>query len=438
MERILNQAIVDELWKVAELESIVDWTYLQNEQDSNFKLIVEKLFPWEVEKAKIMNPWSYAGSIAYNWEQSFFWSPTTKYNINWSDFIKSIDTTWEVRLKINVDTEELESIKGHWYYDDWETEYFIHLFEKIEKDIIGTTKKYLLLETFSNKVFIRKLYKISWFDNINYWEEVWLDTLEETKDLKEWLTIDLEKLVLKRKVPFTIIELIRSVIYSLDTKIATNNHNILDYGEQWTIIKWMNVDSARVDPTDINSALDLDKLWKILVTDTNAEWVQPWIEVVKNAYDWINISLEMIERQFIQIGSITWIPSWAFTNNVNNGWESGVAKDKASTIFYKRIELYQRLVIEIFNEFWNIVNTPEAKRVLEFAEIVTTSTAELLEIEEKKLNNWLTSKKRAIMSINKIDEAGAELILKEIEEENLLLTKEDDSIQNNAKTNWAY
>lgn len=189
----------------------------------------------------------------------------------------------------------------------------------------------------------------------------------------------------------------------------------------------MNVDIARVDPEDPDSALDLDKLWKILVTDINAECTQPWIEVIKNTYDGISISLDMIERQFIQIGAITWIPSWAFTNNVNNGWESGVAKDKASTIFYKRIEIYQKLTREIFEEFWNLMWTPENDRILEFWEIVTVSTSEILEIEEKKLNNWLTSKKMAIMQINNIDKEGAELILKEIAEE-LLLTKENDKI----------
>jgi hypothetical protein len=40
----------------------------------------------------------------------------------------------------------------------------------------------------------------------------------------------------------------------------------------------------------------------------------------------------------MQISSITSIPSFAFTNNVKSGNDNGTAKEKASIIFYKKIE----------------------------------------------------------------------------------------------------
>ena len=62
---------------------------------------------------------------------------------------------------------------------------------------------------------------------------------------------------------------------SIDRKIAHNDHTIMDYGDVWTIIRWTNIDHARVNPDDENSAIDMDKLWRILIDNwDNTDWVK--------------------------------------------------------------------------------------------------------------------------------------------------------------------
>ena len=433
MNQIISDEILEKLSEITTHLEILEWTYLSSEQNENFKLILNKLYPWELEKAKLLNPWCHAGTITYNWEQSFYWNPKSNYDIDNLRFIKWIDSSGYAMYKINPDTEELESISADSYYFDWKTEYFLSLFKKINNDGLKIDSKYVLLETFADKIFTRKLYQVSGFDSIWYWTEVSLESLEETKGLPSLLTIDLERLVLRRECPLNVIKSIKSVIYSMDGKLAYNDHNIMDYGEQWTVLSWIYIeDKHRVDPSDPDSAIDMDKLWKILVSEAKDD-IKATVEIIKNSYESIATSLEMVEKQYMQISAITWIPSYAFTNNIKSWTDSWRAKDKEATIFYKRIELYQSLTREIFEEFWEIVGTPESERLLEFPEIVTVATADLLEIEEKKLSSGLTSRKRAIMTIHKVDEKWADEILKEIDLENN--NNENDNIWKNAETN---
>ncbi len=418
-DKIIHRKIAEKLWKISHLQDLITGEYLNNENSEAFKEIVNKFFPGETERAKILNPWSYIWSIIYDWEKSFFWNPQSEYNIDWNEFIIWILATWEARLKINVDTVQLESISASNYYFDGKTEYFLHLFDKHDDIFI---QRYVLLETFSNKVFKRKLFKVHWFDSISYGEEVSLNSLEETKDMPSSLTIDLDRLVMSQKVSLEKMKIVETIINSIDRKIAHNDHTIMDYGDVWTIIKWMNIDHARVNPDDENSAIDMDKLWKILITDwENSEWVQPGIEIVKNTYESITASLNIIENQLMQISSITGIPSYAFTNNVKSWNDNGTAKEKATTIFYKKIEWYHSTVRQIFTDFWDLIQLDDERRVLEFQEIITTSSKELLDIEAKKIANekmkvdsGFSTQKMGIMNIHNISEEEADNILQEI------------------------
>ncbi len=423
-DKIISPKIADKLWKISHLQDLITWEYLNKETNEAFQEIVKKFFPWETERAKILNPWSYIWSIVYFWKKSFFWAPKSNYSIDWIEFMICLLTTAEARLKINVDILELESINSANYYFDWKTEYFLHLFDKEYDD--WYTQKFVLLETFHNKIFLRKLFKVSDFDSIAYWEEVSLWYLEETKDLPSALTIDLERLVLTKKAWLEEVKILETIINSIDRKLAHNDHTIMDYGDVWTIIKWMDIDHARVDPDDENSAIDMSLLWKILVTDgENSEGVQPGVEIVKNTYESIKSSLDIIDSQLMQVSSITWIPAFAFTNNVKAWNDSWNAKEKASTIFYKKIEWYHNITKDLFNKFWDRINLKEEERILEFQEIITTSAKDLLDIEDQKIQNekakvdsWFSTKKMAIMNIHNVDEKEADFILKQVQNDN--------------------
>ena len=432
MKQILNSIIVEDLEYKNSLLKIISWDYLTDENDVNFKHIAESLYPWRpLITPKLLSPWCYVWTILNTWEKSFFWVPQVWYTVDWGELIDYIEATWDVALKINVDKIQLESIKADNYYTDWTTEYFIYLFEKLS-DTVWKTQKYIMLETFSNKIFTRKLFKIPWYNSVAWGDEVDLTELEETKDLKANLFIDLPKLVLARKTWYKILESLISLTYSLDRKLAHNDYVGLNYGEPWTVLKWIDIlNEHRVNPNDPNSPVDFKKLWKLVVWE---RWENAGVEIVKNTYDNIEANLKIVEKQFLQVSAITWIPTWAFSDTWTNSSNSGVAKDKQATIFYKRIELYQYLIWEIFAEFWELTKAPESERVLEFTEVVTTSTSELLDIEEKKLNNWLTSKLRAIMKANWITKEEAQIILEEIRQENNLNLNDNDKILTNTTT----
>lgn len=436
MSKIVHKDIAKKLGEIWKLQELITGEYLNNSENKAFQEIVKKFYPWEEARAKILNPWSYIASIVYDWEKSFFGNPSTQYNIDWSEFIIGILTTSEARLKINVDTLELESIDASTYYFDWKTEYFLKLFEKEFEN--WTKQKFVMLETFHKKVFLRKLFKVTGFDSISDWDEVPLSYIDDTKELSPALTIDLDRLVISKKVGLEKIKMIETIIYSIERKIAHNDHTIMDYGDVWTIIKNMDISHARVDPNDENSAIDMDKLWKILITESGSqEWIQPGIEIVKNTYESIDASLKIIDGQLMQISSITWIPSYAFISNIRLGNDSWKAKDKASTIFYKKIEWYHSVVRDIFEKFWERISTPEEERVLEFQEIITTSTKDKLEIEDmkienerKKVENGFSTREMAVMNIHSVDEWEAKNILKQIENDKIAQNQTADGTEN--------
>ena len=161
---------------------------------------------------------------------------------------------------------------------------------------------------------------------------------------------------------------------------------------------------------------DFNKLGKIVESD--AEIGKGDIKIIKNGNELIKEALEFSERQLRQISAITDIPAIFLGLDSKQGNDSGTSIVKSSSWFYKRIERYRDAIGDLYDDL--AAKFKEFKDVqLEWSSIVTSDPVEILDSEIKKLEAGITSKRRAIMKVQDIDEASAMKILEEINAENI-------------------
>lgn len=425
MKTWITFEIQDYLANQVELLELISWAYVRKWSWELYEANVKHLFPNDTEQAKIINPWSYIWSIIYDWISSYIWEPKEEQNINYIDLYEWLLTTWYIRLFQNIDTEKLESIRSKNYFYDRNDrkEYFINIYEK-ESNYVGISKDYyLLLETFQNNIFERKLYKLKSLNNLSEWDLVPLDTLDFLSWLQETLTIEwLERLVIEKEIERPLLEKVKTIIFSIEKKLSEIDKNFLDYTEQFKIFRNLEIpDDAYVKLDNWIKVVDFDKLWKIIQTN-DLNWNAWWLEIVRNTNELLIKSIDYIDNQIRSISSITWIPLFAFW--IKSEWwnDSWTSKIKSAGLFYKKIEKYRDVLNKMFVEYWKIWKIPDDKQILEFWDITTSDFSEVVENQTKMLEFWVQSKKRAIMKLNNTDEIEASIILKEIQDEKLLNT----------------
>ena len=167
----ITRKIQNYLWEASELITLIDWSYVTNTENENLVEIIKHLYPEQPERAKLLNPWSYIGSIILEHYSNYFWVPKVNDNIraDFIDFIETILVTWEARLLINPDNKTLTWIKSNSYYKDWNKEFFIKIYKKPKKENLfwETDDYFLLVETFEKWKFERKLFKLKSTPTIN-------------------------------------------------------------------------------------------------------------------------------------------------------------------------------------------------------------------------------------------------------------------------------
>ena len=434
METGITYTIQDYLANQTELLAFISGKYVRSEKTELYKANIEHLFPNDKEKAKLINPGSYIASIVFDWISSYLWEPKEKQNINYIDLVEWLLTTGFIRVFQNIDTWKLESIKANKYFYDknQRKEYFVNIYEKEEKYRYWVKNTYLLVETFCENIFERKLFKISNLDNLSVWEQVPFDSLPFLEWKAERLKIDnLERIVIEKQVERPILEKIKTIIFSIEKKLSEIDKNFLDYTEQFKIFRNIEIPkNAYKTLENWIKIVDFNKLWKLIqVNEVNGyNW---GLEIVRNTNDLLINSIDYLDKQIRSISAITGIPLFAFWIQQETWNDSGTSKIKSSGLFYKKIEKYREVLIKLFLEFWKTFNIPDDEQILEFGEIVTTDISEIVDVQQKMLTAWIQSRKRAIMKINSTDEIEAEEILKEILEEEKIFSNN----QNNLKYN---
>ena len=427
METWITFDMQDYFANQTELLELISWKYVRKWSWELFEANLKHLFPENEEQAKLINPGSYIAWIVFEWISNYIWQPKEKQNINYIDLIEWLLTTGYFRFYQNIDTWKLEAVKADKYFYDknLQKEYFVNIYEV--KEDFYRKKYYLLVETYQKWIFERKLFLLNNIWSLSYWEQVSFDELEFLAWKPEMLKIEnLDRLVIERQVERPLLEKIKTIIFSIEKKLAEIDKNFLDYTEQFKIFRNVVIpDNCYKTLSNWIKVIDFDKLWKILVVD-EINWTWWGLEIVRNTNNLLVQSIEYLDDQIKSISAITLVPLFAFWIKLEWWNDSWTSKIKSAWIFYKKIEKYREIIINLFLEFWENFKIPDSEQILEFGEILTSDITEIVEIQKTMLDSWIQSKKRAIMKINSTDEIEAEEILREIEEE-----KQRENLNNN-------
>ncbi len=416
------------LANIQENQQLISWTYVKDKMNPNFVEMVKHLYPWEEERFQNLVSWSYIWGLIDDKISSYFWAPEDDldYRIDYDKLIETLLTTWYLMLKVSYENKKfvLSSFDWHKYYDDWVTEMFVEQYKVQEKNpfdnSILETKKYLYVQTFSWGILKNKLYEIS-SSVLSSWKEVSLDRIPELAwRPDEQIVTDFSKMVFKIKLETSLIEKVKTIIYSIERKWAEADKQFMNYMDQWTILKNIEIPKDAMKTVSYwwieYSVTDFSKLWKILEIDAD-NW-DGSVEIVKNWNDLIKEALEFSERQIRQISAITDVPTiflWLQNENQwNDSWTSIV---KSSWSFYKRIERYR---IWFENLLWDIKEALNIEIKLTWNSIVTTDPEVIVDNEIKKLDAWLSTRKMSLMRIYNLTDEEATKMLQEIEAEKSL------------------
>ena len=432
----VNIDIQNYIADIQENQQLITWDYVINENNVNFKEMVKHLFPGEVERFKILNPWSYLGGLIDDKISSYVWIPKDKldYRFNYDMLVETLLTTWYIMVKLWSDEKKgwrTDAIEWHKYYDDGVTELFIEQYKIEEKNPLDnqlmSTTHYVYVQSFSNHTLKNELFEIQpWV--LSYWKPVSLDIIPElTWRPEEQIVMEMDRLVHKVKIESSLIKKVKSIIYSIERKYAEADKQFQNYMDQFIVLQNIEIpkNATKTVYHDGNPYIvtDFDKLGKMVEIDAD-NWT--WsIEIIKNWNELIKEALEFAEKQLQMISAITDVPKiflWLDSSNWNDSWTFVV---KSSWAFYKRIERYRNSIENIFedlNESFRI------KADFIWPSIITVDPDDIAETEIKLVESGLTSKIKSIMKIHWIEETEAKKLLEEIRYEQKIDTPIEDTI----------
>ena len=439
----INRDIQNYLADIQENQEIISWKYIDNTLNPNFKEMVKHLFPWDEDRFKILNPWSYIWGLVDDKISSYFWIPKDElwYRIDYDKIIETLLTTWYLMLKVWSNEKTwwgVEAIEWHKYFDDGVTEIFVEQYKIEEKNPLDnnimSSKHYVYVQTFSNNVLKNELFEIqSWV--LSFWKSVGLDLIPElTWRPEEQIVTETDRLVYKVKLESSLINKSKSIIYSIERKWAEADKQFQNYMEQFKVFNNIEIPINATKKVFQNwieyTVTDFSKLWSVVEVDADI-W-EGTIEIIKNWNDLIKEALEFSERQIRQISAITDLPP-IFLGLSDSQWnDSWTSIIKSSWPLYKRIQRYRDWLENLFNDITEVLST--IKPEFTWDSIVTSDPADIIKNERQKLADGLTTKIMSIMKIHDVDEVKAKEIyearIEEIKIENELWIEVWETVKN--------
>lgn len=369
-----------------------------------------------------MNPGAYIWWIVFDKYKSFIAEPKidlkSALDLDYPALIENILVSWKILLKIIWSTWDLKAIVQNpaEYYYDWETEFFIESF-KIEKDWEFWNQKeikyYLYVETFKNSILSWQLYEINKW-NFQYWKKVNKDIIPSIAS-REILEIQwLKRLVVELDIEYSLIKKLKSIIYSIDRKIAEAEKHFNNYTEEFKVFRNIEIPEncykkVNVWTKEIN-VVDWQALWKIVESTTDTEGT---IEIIKNWNDLLEQALKFMETQFKIVSNISDIPAFFFSVQQETWNDSWTSKIKSSWAFYQRVIFYRKQIENAIYYFLKDTQATE-QQTFDWPAIVKLDETEVLANEVLKITNWLTTRKKSIMLVYWYDEQQAQVLIDEI------------------------
>lgn len=428
--------IQKELANIAKNKALLDWTYLSRIDDENFTEIVKHLYPNDAARAKLLNPWSYIGNIVWDKFKNFVWEAKTDFTeLDFDLMVESILTRWQILLKYTNSAWKwsLKAVRWETYWQDGWIEKIAKLYPVYsEKDLLGFPTYYLYVQSYNWNELKNDLYKVNTIDNLSDWEPVPLSSVYELSNLPPYQVIEnLPRLVEVVDVwDRPIMDTIRTLVYSIDRKLAEAEKHFNDYSEQFKIFQNIEIPkSAFVTLSDKTRVINWDKLWKIVRTQEDfSNWD---IKIIKNGNELLEQALEHVDKQISLIAAITDIPLEYF--GFQTVRDSGAWKEVWNAHLFKRIQKYRDKIETALNRCFDFLWTfTEVDKKIIWPPIIRMSENDILNKQILMVQNNLTSLKRAIMEVHNTDEQQADELIEEIKKDqsNWLLVSLKASNQN--------
>lgn len=413
------------LAEISKNKELIDWTYLNKTYNENFREIVEHLYPGKQERAMLLNPGSYIWNIVWDKIKNFVWSPIIdpSLNINFDIVVESILTRWEILLKYVNDWAwewTLQPVRAETYWEDWGKEKIARIYQVYNETLIKwiAPTNYLYVQTYDGRVLTNELFKLGATDFLSQWDPVPLDTVYELSKLPKVQIIEnMPRLVEVLDVSdIPLMRTIKSIMYSIDRKLAEAEKHFNDYSEQFKLFQNIEIPKNAIESVDWGKVINWDKLWKVVRTQDDL-WV--WdIKIIKNWNELLDKALERVDKQIRQVSAITDIPLEYFGfDTTRDSWSW---KEVWNANLFKRIQWYrdkiEKTLINCYN-FLDKNNSSTIDRSIIWPAIIKMSEADILNKQVIMVQNHLTSLKKAIMAAHNCSEKTAEEILEEIKQD---------------------
>jgi len=417
-------------------ESIISWSYLNNESNENFIEMAKHLYTDDdLDKAKLLNPWSYIGSVIFSKFRSFLRKPYQVNgvfkNIDYWMFVENILAWWTLLMSVwKKDWDYyVQNVRSSEYYNEWNknkfesewnTEYILKLYAKDNKDTVVTLWQdyYLYVQEINWWTIKNTLFKLTSWGVLALWDEVPLTTIPETAGLAKIVNTWLKKVVYTLKVEDALIDQVKSVIYAIDRKLANAEKHFNEYTDQFKIFSNINFPENALKTKTVNwvetQVIDYDIAGKTLSSLHHWDWKAD-IKIISNINELLTEAILFIDKQYLQISSITDLPLFFLWQKQEWWQDSWSSKIKSSWAFYQRITMYRDSIETLYQNFLD--DTSWEDLVILWHWIMRVDESELVEQEARKLKIWITSRKASIMKLWWMSEDEATKILEEIKDE---------------------
>lgn len=419
----LTNDIISKLSKQVQNKKLITWEYLQDVNNENFKYIKEKFFSWEsVNKTKILNVWSWLFTAISQTLSYYVWNPKFNLEFPTKKLVEDFTCLWFACFGLERIDWELNYTylpADSYYKENW-IDYIIRAYSY--QTTLLSSEYYYLITSYNGWIIENKLYKSFGWNITNDLKEVWLDSIEETKELESIVDTGLEKCFFLIKEdeleenPISEIDKVKSLIYSIDRKIVMFDTQFLQNVESFVLLKWITLPSALIELYNTNWSLNFSDLWRYLTTEQDGA-----IEFINNENALLDKAVAYEKTQTEKISALTSIPLdflwWTWTAGAIGEW----SRELLHGAFIKKIEsirnlfdkyIMQSLVI-IWEDIWEDIT-------YSWSDVFSKNTKDLIDELSIALQNGLISKKTALKRYLDYSDDEIQLELLEIEKENLL------------------
>lgn len=385
-----------------------------------FSYIKNKFFYWESEqKASLLNTWSNLFSTISDIYSDYVSCPVRSLSESIHKLTKDFVALWFATCVLERVNGELKIsyVPAKWHFiEDW-----IHRVARFyQNDDWMDSLYYILVQSFYDWYIENKLYRTASFDMLDLSTEVALDEINETSNLQpvvqtwlEWSALYVIKEDDREQSPVSIFQKIQHLVLAIDRNIVMFNTEFLQNTESYNIFKNIQFPTSLYEEYNEWKKINMAKIGKYVMWSEDSS-----IEFVNNENKLIERAIEYESTMVRRVSGATSIPQeflWLEQKNSAIGKGSRLLSHWS---FIKKIEWIRWIFDKTFREIQEIIIQENSDLDYYYRPDVFAKTDfDLLEEISQKVKLWLITKRKAIMSLEWLDEEQADELLEDIKEE---------------------